>query len=258
MRKLVSLTSTSGASGGQRRDRGGHHRLRRPGRLGPKGDPEPAGRRGGGGVRCLPAESGPGAEPGRRELDYDSWVGPAPQRPFGQVWGRGRRLYWDFYGGMLTEWGSHLADIVLWAMGVRGPRSVAAAGGLFQRKECEIPDTLQVTYEYDEHHRVSARAGRQLDPAPDAYPELPRLCQEQETAQRGHRRRARDQHGVPVGQHRLPRGPQAPLGRGAGARDRRRAGAAAGGRRLPRAVDTEGAVRKTAGAAYFGDVSISR
>ncbi len=84
------------------------------------------------------------------ELDYDLWLGPAPKRPFAEVWGRGRRLLWDFFGGMLTEWGSHMADIVLWAMGVRGPRSVVAAGGLFQRREGEIPDTLQVTYEYDD------------------------------------------------------------------------------------------------------------
>jgi predicted dehydrogenase len=43
-----------------------------------------------------------------------------------------------------------MADVVLWALGVRGPRGVVAAGGLFQRKEGEIPDTLQVTYEYDD------------------------------------------------------------------------------------------------------------
>ena len=49
---------------------------------------------------------------------------------------------------MLTEWGAHLADIVLWAMKVTGPETVVAAGGRFHRKEGEIPDTLQVTYKY--------------------------------------------------------------------------------------------------------------
>jgi predicted dehydrogenase len=84
------------------------------------------------------------------DLDYDLWLGPAPKRPFAAVWGRGRRLYWDFFGGMLTEWGSHLADVVLWAMEVRGPRTAAASGGQFHRREGEIPDTLEVLYEFDD------------------------------------------------------------------------------------------------------------
>ena len=81
-------------------------------------------------------------------LDWDLWLGPAPKLPYDQVMNVGRRGSWDFWGGNLTEWGSHLADIVLWAMNVKGPESVVAAGGRFFRKEGEIPDTLQVSYKY--------------------------------------------------------------------------------------------------------------
>jgi predicted dehydrogenase len=81
-------------------------------------------------------------------LDWDLWLGPAPKLPYAEVLNVGRRGYWDFWGGMITEWGSHLSDVVLWAMDVQGPRSVVAAGGQFFRKEGEIPDTLQVTYTY--------------------------------------------------------------------------------------------------------------
>jgi predicted dehydrogenase len=59
-----------------------------------------------------------------------------------------RRGSWRFFGGNLTEWGAHLADVVLWAMKVQGPQTVAAAGGQFHRKQGELPDTLQVTWTY--------------------------------------------------------------------------------------------------------------
>lgn len=78
-------------------------------------------------------------------MDWDMWLGPAPKLPYDEVWNVGRRGYWDFWGGQLTEWGSHLVDIVLWAMKARAPETVVAAGGRFHKKEGEIPDTLQVS-----------------------------------------------------------------------------------------------------------------
>jgi predicted dehydrogenase len=81
-------------------------------------------------------------------MDWDMWLGPAPKLPYMEVMNVGRRGYWDFFGGMLTEWGAHLADIVLWAMKARGPELVVASGGRYHKKEGNIPDTLQVTYRY--------------------------------------------------------------------------------------------------------------
>lgn len=82
------------------------------------------------------------------DMDWDMWLGPAPKLPYGKVWGSLRRTSWDFWGGMITEWGCHLMDIALWALEVQGPLSVVAQGGSFRQKESEIPDTLQVLYEY--------------------------------------------------------------------------------------------------------------
>ena len=84
------------------------------------------------------------------DLAWDMWLGPAPQRPYDEVTRFGSRGqgYWDFYGGMLTEWGTHMADVVLWGMKARGPESVVASGALFNQPGAEIPDTLQVTYKY--------------------------------------------------------------------------------------------------------------
>lgn len=82
------------------------------------------------------------------DLDYEMWLGPAPKVPFAEVWPRRRQYYWDFFGGSLTEWGAHLADIALWAMKVDAPQAVTATGATFRNKQIELPDTLQVMYEF--------------------------------------------------------------------------------------------------------------
>lgn len=83
------------------------------------------------------------------DLDFEMWLGPAPRHPVADVWPRNRNRFWDFYGGYLTEWGAHSTDIVLWALKAQGPRTVQAAGAQYRNKDGELPDTLQVLYEYD-------------------------------------------------------------------------------------------------------------
>ena len=55
-------------------------------------------------------------------VDYDMWLGPAPTRPFN----KNRfhftfRWYWDYAGGLMTDWGAHMIDIANWGMGVTAP-----------------------------------------------------------------------------------------------------------------------------------------
>lgn len=88
-------------------------------------------------------------------LDWDAWLGPAPKVPFnanrfgvGDRWST-FRYFWDYAGGLMTDWGVHLMDIVQWAMQVEGPQAITAAGGKFYIEDnADIPDTLQVTYQY--------------------------------------------------------------------------------------------------------------
>jgi predicted dehydrogenase len=89
-------------------------------------------------------------------LDWDMWLGPAPMRPFNQNrfgvhpdrWSS-FRWFWDYAGGMLTDWGVHHLDIVQMAMGVDAPSAITAMGGKLALKDnSETPDTLMVTYEY--------------------------------------------------------------------------------------------------------------
>jgi predicted dehydrogenase len=89
-------------------------------------------------------------------LDWDMWLGPAPMRPFNQNrfgvhpdrWSS-FRWFWDYAGGMMTDWGVHHLDIVQMAMRVSAPAAITAMGGkLALNDNRETPDTLMVTYEY--------------------------------------------------------------------------------------------------------------
>ena len=91
------------------------------------------------------------------ELDWDMWLGPAPMRPFNinrfGVVDDGRwssfRWFWDYAGGWMTDWGTHLIDIVQWVMKVNGPKFVAASGGKYALLDNrETPDTLVASFEY--------------------------------------------------------------------------------------------------------------
>lgn len=83
-------------------------------------------------------------------VDYDRWLGPAPKRPFNS--NRFHllfRWFFDYAGGMMSDWGVHLNDIVLWALDAKGPRTVSATGGIFTTDDDrDTPDTLQVVYEF--------------------------------------------------------------------------------------------------------------
>ncbi len=84
-------------------------------------------------------------------VDYDFWLGPAPQRPFN----RNRfhfnfRWFWDYAGGLMTDWGVHEIDIALYAMEALAPVSVMATGGklAYPDDASETPDTLQAVFQY--------------------------------------------------------------------------------------------------------------
>jgi len=60
-------------------------------------------------------------------LDWDLWLGPAPERPYHPayhpaVW----RCWWDFGCGMMGDRGAHTLDPVFWALKLGQPTSVDA------------------------------------------------------------------------------------------------------------------------------------
>jgi len=91
-------------------------------------------------------------------VDYERWLGPAPKRPFNKNRFHGSwRMFREYGGGLLTDWGVHLIDMGLWAMDVKSaPLSVQALGGNFASREraLEMPDTLTVLYEMDGYNMI--------------------------------------------------------------------------------------------------------
>ncbi len=88
-------------------------------------------------------------------LDFNMWLGPAPDQAYNTSRLHGSwRHQWDFGGGLLTDWGVHLLDIVLIAMQVDGPPdSVTGVGGIYVHDDraIETPDTLTVLYDMGDY-----------------------------------------------------------------------------------------------------------
>ena len=85
-------------------------------------------------------------------VDYDFWLGPAPKRAFNQNrFHFNFRWFWDYAGGLMTDWGVHEIDIALFAMEAKAPISVMASGGklAYPDDPSETPDTLQAIFQYD-------------------------------------------------------------------------------------------------------------
>ncbi|MBQ2043253.1 MAG: gfo/Idh/MocA family oxidoreductase, partial [Bacteroidaceae bacterium] len=84
-------------------------------------------------------------------VDYDMWLGPAPKRPFNpNRFHFTFRWFWDYAGGLMTDWGVHLLDYALYGMNVTAPQSIMASGGKFGYPDdaCETPDLLQTVYTF--------------------------------------------------------------------------------------------------------------
>ncbi|HSL85419.1 MAG TPA: Gfo/Idh/MocA family oxidoreductase [Bacteroidales bacterium] len=86
-------------------------------------------------------------------VDYDMWLGPAPKRAFNInrfhfTW----RWYWEYAGGLMTDWGVHLIDYILYCMGKSVPSSVMAIGGKYAFPEDDMvtPDTMTAVYDFND------------------------------------------------------------------------------------------------------------
>jgi predicted dehydrogenase len=84
-------------------------------------------------------------------VDYNFWLGPAPKRNFNaNRFHFNFRWFWDYAGGLMTDWGVHEIDIALYAMQAEAPISVMATGGklAYPDDASETPDTLQAVFQY--------------------------------------------------------------------------------------------------------------
>ncbi len=89
--------------------------------------------------------------PAPQGVDYDMWLGPAAKRPFNpNRFHFNFRWFWDYAGGLMTDWGVHLIDYGLLGMNAKDPLTVMASGGKMAYPEDagDTPDTLATTYDF--------------------------------------------------------------------------------------------------------------
>ncbi|MDX2035555.1 MAG: Gfo/Idh/MocA family oxidoreductase [Isosphaeraceae bacterium] len=103
-------------------------------------------------VEERPAGSSP-VPPG---LDWDLWIGPAPERPFHEVYFPGPKWYrwWDFGNGTMSDLGSHWLDLPFWALDLDAPSLIEASG---PPPHPELaPASMRVHYRYPAREKRAA------------------------------------------------------------------------------------------------------
>ncbi len=123
----------------------------------------------------LPEDQGTGDPqemPVPKNLDYNFWLGPAPQAPFSEDRVHPQRNYgrpgWlqieQYCRGMITGWGSHMNDIAQWGNGtdVTGPVEIEAEAEFPDRGLFDVHTTFRAEAVYANGVRLIQETG---DPA---------------------------------------------------------------------------------------------
>lgn len=100
------------------------------------------------GSRPLPRKRvATGAPPAN--LDYELWLGPAPEFPYNsEVVPFHWRWWWEFGGGVLADMGCHFMDLPTWALGLKAPERVSASGTPVSGGDNNVPVEMRVDYHY--------------------------------------------------------------------------------------------------------------
>jgi predicted dehydrogenase len=86
-------------------------------------------------------------------VDYDLWLGPAPERPFNpNRFHYNWHWHWDYGNGDLGNQGIHQMDLARWGLGKSEfPKTVIASGGRYgYSDDGQTPNTELVAFEFDD------------------------------------------------------------------------------------------------------------
>jgi predicted dehydrogenase len=87
-------------------------------------------------------------------LNWDMFQGAAPRKPYKATRQRGWRYYWDYGGGLVTDWGVHLTDTALWFMDCQ-TKAPSLTTAVSQYVNVQNPDmdrpanVFQVSWQYE-------------------------------------------------------------------------------------------------------------
>ena len=97
------------------------------------------------------------------ELDWQMWLGPAPDAPFRDRLHPGHwRWVHDYSAGVLADWGAHLFDTAQWAADTErtGPIEIEGTGQRFENGYYDAFHHFDLTYKYASGVELHATAGR--------------------------------------------------------------------------------------------------
>lgn len=82
-------------------------------------------------------------------LNWDMWLGPRAYRPYRYNISPYKFRWWSDYSSQMGNWGVHFMDVIRWMAGETAPVAISAHGGRYiVADDSDIPDTMQVTYEF--------------------------------------------------------------------------------------------------------------
>jgi predicted dehydrogenase len=84
-------------------------------------------------------------------LDYETWTGPAPMRPYNKlVHPRSWRAFMEYGNGIVGDMCIHMLDMVRWMLDLGWPREVSSSGGILvdKKSKANISDTQTATFDF--------------------------------------------------------------------------------------------------------------
>jgi predicted dehydrogenase len=105
-------------------------------------------------------------------LDYESWTGPAPLRPYNElVHPRSWRAFVEYGNGIVGDMCVHMLDMVRWQLGLGWPKQISSTGGVMVDHDsiANITDTQTAIFDFQDLDVVWTH--RSWGAAPD--PEYP-------------------------------------------------------------------------------------
>jgi predicted dehydrogenase len=104
----------------------------------------------------------PTPQPAPKELDYEMWLGPAPYAPYtpDRVHFNFRWI-WDYSGGIICDWGTHLFDTAQWANNTErsGPVEIEGTGTFWEGGLYNTVKDYDVTFRYANGVVMTCRPG---------------------------------------------------------------------------------------------------